>query len=380
MSPGGRRRWWRRPRPLLAVAAALLLIVVALVFGVGWYFSDNLLDPIHPRIAENLRVYALGDGRITLPSTAKTRTRQIWGVAWRGGYGQVFGPVSVRRSRVTRGFRILEGTLRPGMKVGLDVDAYPSDPRTAFGLAYRTVSVRSSLGVFPAWEVPGRGGTWVIFVHGRGATRRVALRVLPTMTLLGLPSLDITYRNDLGAPRSPDGLYQLGKTEWLDLQSAAQWAVNHSARRLVLVGWSMGGAIVSQFMHSSRLAGRVVGLILDAPVLDWNATISLGGDRAGLPGFVTWIAGEIASHRIGINFSAFDQVRRAHEFHVPILLFHGTADTTVPIRPSEAFAAALPRLVTFVKTAGAGHVESWNVGPQRYDTVVRIFLMSLTRH
>src|SRR5712691_2021137 len=137
---------------------------------VGWYFSDRLLDPIHPRIVENLRAYALADGRITLPSTAKTRTRQIWGVAWPGGYGQVFGPVSVSGSRVSRRFRILDGTLRPDMEVGLDVDAYPSDPRTAFGLAYRTVSVRSSLGVFPAWEVPGRRGTWVIFVHGRGAT------------------------------------------------------------------------------------------------------------------------------------------------------------------------------------------------------------------
>ncbi len=147
----------------------------------------------------------------------------------------------------------------------------------------------------------------MLFAHGRGATRRVALRVLPTITRLHLPSLDITYRNDLGAPRSSDGLYQLGKTEWLDLQSAAQWAV------------------------------------------------------------------------IGIHFSAFDQVRRAHEFHVPILLFHGTADTTVPIGPSEAF-AALPRLVTLVKTAGAGHVESWNVDPRRYDAAVHIFLRSLTCH
>jgi len=370
---------WRPSRKLLTVAAALFLIAVALVVGVGWYFSNRLLDPIHPRIAENLRTYAVADGRITLPATAKTRRRQIWGVAWRGGYGQMFGSVRVSGSQISRGFRIIDGTLKPGTKVGLDVDAYPSDPRTAFAIAYRTVSVRSSLGAFPAWKVPGRGGTWVIFVHGRGATRRVALRILPTIAHLGLPSLDITYRNDLGAPQGPGGLYHLGNTEWLDLQSAAEWAVDHGAKRLVLVGWSMGGAIVSQFMHSSRLAHRVAGLILDAPVLNWNATISLGGDRAGLPRFESWIAGEIASHRVGINLSAFDQIRRVRDFHVPILLFHGTADTTVPIGPSEAFAAALPRFVTFVKTTGAGHVESWNVDPRRYDAAVRAFLLALTR-
>jgi len=378
MSARGSRRWWRRPRTLWAVAVALLLAAAALVFGVGWYFSDRLLDPIHPRVAENLPVYTVSGSRITLPSTAKTRTREIWGVTWHGGYGQLSGPVHITGSRVSRRFRTLEGKLRPGTNVGLDVDAYPSDPRAAFGLPYRTVVVRSSLGKFPAWEVPGRSGTWVIFVHGRGATRRVALRVLPMIARLGYPSLDITYRNDLGLPKRADGLYNLGATEWHDVDAAAQWALAHGAHRLVLVGWSMGGAIVSQFMHSSPLAGRVAGLILDAPVLDWDATLSLGGDRAGLPGFVTWVAGEIVSHRIGIDFSAFDQVRRAHEFHVPILLFHGTADTTVPIGPSRAFAAALPRLVTFVQT-GAGHVESWNVGPQRYDAAVRTFLLSLAR-
>jgi alpha-beta hydrolase superfamily lysophospholipase len=378
MSTGVGRRWWRRPRTLWSVAVALLLAAGALVIGVGWYFSDRLLDPIHPHVAENLRVDALGGGRITLPSTSKTRTQQLWGVQWRGGYGQMFGPLSVSGSRVSRGFRILDGHLRPGTKVGLDVDAYPSDPNTAFGLRYRTVLVRSPLGRFPAWDVPGRRGTWVIFVHGRGATRRTALRVLPTVTRLGFPSLDITYRNDLGLPQSADGLYNLGATEWHDLDAAAQWALAHGARRIVLVGWSMGGAIVSQFMHKSSLAGRIAGLVLDAPVLNWDSTVSLNGDRAGLPGFESWVAGEIASHRIGIDFSAFDQVRRAHEFHVPILLFHGTADTTVPIGPSRAFAAALPRLVTFVET-GAGHVESWNVGPQRYDAAVRTFLLSLAR-
>jgi len=372
-----RGRWWRRPRALWAVGVALLLSAGTLVFGAGWYFSDRLLDPIHPHVVENLSVYAVGRGRITLPSTTKTRTQQIWGMQWRGGYGQLFGPVRVSGSRISRNFRILEGRLAPGTKVGLDVDAYPSDPKTAFGIGYRTVRVRSSLGTFPAWDVPGRSHTWLIFVHGRGATRRTALRVLPTVTSLGYPSLDITYRNDLALPRSADGLYNLGATEWLDLQSAAQWALGHGAAKLVLVGWSMGGAVVSEFMHRSRLVSRVAGLVLDAPVLSWDATLSLGGSRAGLPGFVTWAADEIVSHRIGIDFSSFDQVKRAHEFHLPILLFHGTADTTVPIGPSRAFAAALPRLVTFVETR-AGHVESWNVDPRRYEAAVRHFLVSLT--
>jgi len=59
---------------------------------------------------------------------------------------------------------------------------------------------------------------------------------------------------------------------------------------------------------------------------------------------------------------------------MPILLFHGTEDTTVPISSSEEFAAELPRTVSFYRVPGAGHVEAWNVDPPLFDRRVRDFL------
>jgi fermentation-respiration switch protein FrsA (DUF1100 family) len=41
---------------------------------------------------------------------------------------------------------------------------------------------------------------------------------------------------------------------------------------------------------------------------------------------------------------------------------------------SEAFVRALPERVTYHRVVGAGHVESWNVGPARYERRVRAFL------
>jgi fermentation-respiration switch protein FrsA (DUF1100 family) len=61
-------------------------------------------------------------------------------------------------------------------------------------------------------------------------------------------------------------------------------------------------------------------------------------------------------------------------FRMPILLFHSTDDHRVPISSSAAFARALPELVTYHRVAGAGHVESWNVGPARYERRARTFL------
>lgn len=105
----------------------------------------------------------------------------------------------------------------------------------------------------------------MIFVHGHGTDRGEGLRILPTIVEQGFPSLVMTYRNDAEAPESPDGLYHLGQTEWRDLEAAADYALAHGAEDLILVGYSMGGAITCTFLRESVRADRVRGAILDAP-------------------------------------------------------------------------------------------------------------------
>ena len=136
----------------------------------------------------------------------------------------------------------------------------------------------------------------------------------------------------------------------------------------------MGGAIVSRFVQESPLAERVRALVLDAPVLDWKTVVDLQADERSLPRFLGTTTEWMVSSRIDFDWDDWDQVARAREFRMPILLFHGTQDQTVPISSSDAFARALPRLVTYYRVPGAGHVESWNVDPRRYDRLVREFL------
>ena len=166
----------------------------------------------------------------------------------------------------------------------------------------------------------------------------------------------------------------MGLTEWRDLEAAARYALAHGAKRLVLAGYSMGGAIVAQFMERSPLAQRVAGLILDAPALSWKAILSFNASELGFPAFaatpVEWAIGA----RIDADWSSLDALRHPSDFQVPILLFHGTKDRLVPISSSDGFARELPRWVTYYRVPFAGHTEAWNVDPALYESRVAAFL------
>jgi pimeloyl-ACP methyl ester carboxylesterase len=78
-------------------------------------------------------------------------------------------------------------------------------------------------------------------------------------------------------------MLRYGLTEWQDLAAAAQYALGHGARRLLLVGYSMGGAIVISFLERSPLAGRVAGVVVDSPMTDFGRAVDHGASRQTLP-------------------------------------------------------------------------------------------------
>lgn len=88
------------------------------------------------------------------------------------------------------------------------------------------------------------------------------------------------------------------------------------------------------------------------------------------------VAASVVRARTGINVWAMDQVARAGDLDVPVLLVHGSGDPTVPVTSSDAFAAARPDLVTYLRT-DAVHVQSWNRDPQRYEATLAAFLADL---
>jgi pimeloyl-ACP methyl ester carboxylesterase len=364
--------------------AGLVFVVVAWVFSNA--IRSEVLTPRPWQPDRDLQVLSVGQGRIVLNRTELSQRDGVWGLVGPNGYGQVIQVIEIGEEDVERGFRLLEGSFDIGDEVHFDQYAYVSDPLTAHAMAFEEARVPGDLGVLPAWLVDGDLDTWVVIVHGKGLDeRRQALRMLPALNDAGYPVLVISYRNDVAAHASETGRYGWGYPEWRDLQAALQFADLRGAEDFVLYGYSMGGAITSAFLHESNefsegvtLTDRVSGVIFDSPVLDLEAVVDAGARDRGLPGVLTGAAKGIAALRFDIDWDALDQVERADEFDpdLPILLFHGVDDATVPVAGSDAFAAALDS-VEYVRVEGADHVYPWNVDPVGYERAVMDFLATL---
>ncbi|MCD2169857.1 alpha/beta fold hydrolase [Microbacterium sp. JC 701] len=249
-------------------------------------------------------------------------------------------------------------------------------------LPVEEVDIDTPVGACPAWLFPAASATdvWVVQVHGRGTTRAEALRAVPVFHDLGITSLVVSYRNDGDAPRSASGTYALGATEWRDLDAAIGYARRHGAKRVILMGWSMGGALSLQAALESPHAEVIAGLVLESPVVDWRTVLSFQGRMMRLPlPVITLAQSTIASNwgaavlRSGepIPLDRLDGVARAAELRHPTLILHSDDDGFVPSDASHALAAARPDLVTMETFTVARHTKLWNYDEMRWTAAIR---------
>jgi uncharacterized protein len=366
------RSAWRS----VGVAVGFGVVCGTVSTGIGWFYSSLLLDPtLRPVYPERVLDVDAAAATVTLAANRLTAQPGTWGLRWSDGLA-VIGPVLAHRSgTVVRS--LLAGPMpRAGTAAVIDTGPFDPDP-AARGLAFSTVDIATPLGPSPAWLVPAAGDTWVVMVHGRGGSRREALRVLPALHERGFPVLVPSYRNDEEAPASPDGHYHLGDTEWRDIEAAVRFALDGGARHVVLFGWSMGGAITAAFLDRSSDASSVAAVVWDSPLVDWRATLRQQARNRRLPPGLTPFATSITSRRIGIDFDRFDLRRRPPAVRPPTLIVHSTEDTAVPVGPSRALAAAAPALdwpMEYVEVPDVEHTGSWNADPEAYEQVVTGFL------
>jgi alpha-beta hydrolase superfamily lysophospholipase len=368
------------------------MVAVLIIFfgGGGWYFSDQLKsDAFQVRPYEReyrATVAEIGPASIRIlqgdPADGELFNLGRLGLVWQGGYGTVSEITSETDTEATRRFELLGGA-PPVVGTEVDVDhwMYPDDYAAALNIEVRQVEYTSPLGTMDAVLIPGRTDTWAIIVHGKDANPRETMRLGTILSETGVSVLAITHRNDIGQPGDPSGYHRYGVTEWEDLEGAVDYSLSQGADRVILGGFSTGGAIVLSFLEHSDRADRVSAVILDSPNIDFGATVDHVAARRKIPLIglpvpppLTWVAKTIGSFRFGVDWGEIDYVDRSESLEVPILVLHGVEDPSVPIETSRELAARQPDLVTLVEFEGAKHIQSWNVDPNRYEQAVLTFL------
>ncbi|MFI6036726.1 alpha/beta hydrolase [Streptomyces sp. NPDC051315] len=373
-------------RTVTATAAAVTaaLAAGAASVAVGRFASDAALKappgrplPTEPR----LTVHGTAAGQITLTRDLAALRPGTYGLAGNGSHA-VVGPVLATAPHsadtvVRRLERVTHGTLNPGDAVWLTPNLHVGDPGSALGLDYSDVDIPGELGTLPAWFVPGARRTWVIAVHGLGTTREHALNLVGFLHRRRFPVLALAYRGDLGAPRPPDGLNHLGESEWRDVDAAMRFAARSGAERVVLLGWSTGATMALRAAARSGLRDLVTGLVLDSPVLDWQATLRALAAARHTPGVLLPLAVRAAQGRTGLPAGHPDEATDPSHLRVPALVFHGPDDTVAPWTATRHLADRRPDLITLRRVPQAPHAAMWNADPAPYEEALRRFLTPL---
>jgi uncharacterized protein len=374
--------------------AALTLSAAGAVSAAA-YFARKVVTPDLLK-QDDTQILDVAKDSVTLGLTAETEQPGRYGLWFDGGQGHArVGAILGVDQEDGSVRRVLEGVDSGELGAGpgrWNQYYFTGNPQETLGLAARDVQIDSELGMLAAWEVPADSqmratrpptGRWAILVHGRGAPREECLRAVPVLHDLGFTALIPMYRNDIGAPASPDGRYSLGLSEWRDCEAALLYAVDAGAKEIVLFGWSMGGAIVLQTLDRSWLSDRVKAVVLDAPVIDWADVLRHHGAVNRIPGPIGSLSRSLIGHRwarrlVGvhepIDVALTNWENRSGELKHPTLLIHSLDDEFVPAGPSISLAAKRPDLVRFEPWPEGRHTKEWNVDPERWDAVVREFL------
>jgi uncharacterized protein len=373
---------WNLPRWPIRVAVGVVFALAVLVIGLSWFHANQIraefLLPGGAAPTYPLEILSNEAGRVVVTRTEDTEREGFWGLEGPSAYAQMSTIVRIGEDSVERGVKTLDGVFAVGDTARMDPDAYPGDPLTALRIGFEDLVVPSEIGANTGWFIDGRRSTWVVFVHGKGDDRLTeSLRIIPSLVEQGFPVMVISYRNDVGAAASESGMRLWGLEEWKDVDAALELAQRKGAKDFVVMGSGYGASIVSMFLHESDQIGNVRGVIYDSPVVDPESAVTRWSRDIGTPRIVGWLARRLVTARFGVEWNLLDQVSRAGEFDVPMLLLIGGEDPVTDPQQIEDFGASLGDLATVSRFEQAGQANLWNIDQERYESTISDWLFAL---
>lgn len=191
---------------------------------------------------------------------------------------------------------------------------------------------------------------------------------------------------------SDPALTTFGMNEIEDVAGALTWLGDRGVSRVGLVGTSMGG-ITALAAIAVLGDGSLPAADVDAPAHDIAAprpaivaavadsvapelTVAVGNRMRGpFRRFLAARLFEAAGRRVDGDMRATEPIRIIGLTEpVPVLLLHGAADATIPLRDADRLVAAAGPNVERLVVAGGGHSGSHAADPAGYEAHVTAFL------
>jgi pimeloyl-ACP methyl ester carboxylesterase len=197
-----------------------------------------------------------------------------------------------------------------------------------------------------------------------------------------------------GHGSSDPGLTTFGYQEVDDVAGALAWLGERGVTRVALAGTSMGGmtalasivvlgdgslpsADLDPDAPAHDLAApppRIVAAVADSVGPELTTAVA-NRIRAPFRGFLAARMFDVAARRIGADLRATEPIRVVGLIEtVPLLLVHGEADRTVPLRDGRRLAAAAGPNAEHWIIPDAGHSAGHATEPAAYEARVERFL------
>lgn len=210
------------------------------------------------------------------------------------------------------------------------------------------------------WWLPhaNKSAPILLYFHGTFRTLYQNMRKIEALREAGFAVLAVEYRGwGQSTPITPSEQTILADADvaWAELKRRAP-----CASQRVIYGHSMGSGVAVDV--ASRLNGRS-----DYAALILESAISSFADVAREAGLFTRFLAQFNHER----FASIDKIARVH---APLLMIHGSRDTTIPPRVGKKLFDAANPPKQWLIIEGAGHSDVDQVGHAQYQAALRGFM------
>lgn len=251
--------------------------------------------------------------------------------------------------------------------------AYPTDVRVEKDVSYLAEDRKEKADLYsPLEKKPGAPMHAVVVIHGGGfndgdKARSREINIAHNLALDGYLAMSIDYklRKSQGQVTWPQSVY--------DAKTAVRWLRKNAERlgidpeRIGVIGGSAGGNLAAMLATT----GPADGLDPEGPYGDFSAKVACAIDFYGAVDLINY-------HDMKMFAKTREEAPELYKKgspltyvdakDAPLMIVHGTADTTVPLSQSETLAAAMDKVgAPHELVVIPGAVHTFDLQPKERD-------------